>query len=153
MRRAYSLLEWVIVLSAALAAIAMVRTTLKRQLVNKISQSSDLILWGGWRHDPAVTGGHEADSWDLNNIGVRQATPINNPDLFHTNEKNTQAKAVTNQSQRQETREDIDGAINYDSAQTRTMRTASAGTSDDQAYLLTNRTLNDFSFNMDPSGD
>jgi hypothetical protein len=128
-RKSYSLIDWLIVVAAALAIAAAFRSGLKREIDRKVRGTADLMLWTGW-HTPVPVEGDE-----------------------FKNDRNTRSKSGSSQYSQQVTRENTDGSMIYDVDSDQAYRSASISVAEEQRYLLSNNSLHGFGFNIDSTND
>ena len=128
-RKAYSLMDWLILFSVLLAALAITGTAVKRTVAVKAKNVGDFMLWQSW--------GDHAPEQVVNDGTSENAQRIKdfNPDL------NFQAKTTSAQSQAQQTLETHDRAIQYATISNHATRSVTVSVPDEQQYLLNKKSV------------
>ena len=124
-------MDWLIVFSVVLAALAMFKSAVKRTVADKVVRVGDLLIWQGWNPAPSISDG--STGWTgWNKIASPDRVPIDT-DNFKA-DVNTKMKTGSTQIMGQTTKEAGD-TMSFITNQTRRQRSISVSVPKDQQYL------------------
>ncbi len=124
MRRAYTIIEWVLTVSVLLAVLVMFRGSLTHSVRDKTVAVGDYMLWQGW------------------------GTPIDTSNEAWKNDYNFQVKTASRQYQNDRVVHTHDGVDTHFTNSTRVMRSAMFAVTKEQEDLISNNAVNDLNVNL-----
>ena len=125
-------MDWLIVFSVLMAALAMFKGSVKRVVATKMQKVGNFMVWQRWG--------------DV--VPEDSTNPSVSDPAWFKNDLNVQAKIGSTQRMTQTTNEAA-GTVTYLTSQSRNQRSASVSTAKDQQYLLANQSISDIPVNID----